>query len=231
MPPNRALALGQSRRPRPASSKTTKCRAPSASSHMVRKNFFEKIGVGRKSHVMQVSERSARDTRDMPRLSEPLRYDRQEEMRREEQRKSHRQQSPSSVASDIPLCGLQINEKQVCFQESVTVVLIPKSFEYSSRVQARLFHDSIQYSEDIGRNLVEFQAENLDWFNVCVEDDMHVCEKTGELIHPVHMQQNNQHAFGSSKTSYQPCCFSQDSCSQDSVSEERSRYWSDQNAI
>lgn len=205
----------------PIPSRTTNRRTSSTSSQRVRNNFLSKLGVGQKPHnFISTSERSSRDIRDMPRLSEPLHYDRDEERLREEHQEYFRPQSPSSVANDIPARELEnVKKKRVNFYENVTVVLIPKSFEYSSRVQAKLFHDSIEASEDVERNIVEFNADNRDWSNVCLEDNMHVCD-TGELIHPVHIQQNES-AFGSTECSPQPHPFSQ----------EWSKYWRDRNVI
>jgi len=152
------------------------------SSQRIRNNFLRELGVCVKpQHVLSVSDRSARDIRDSHRLNEPLQYDHQEERARQEQHRSFRSQSPSSVASEIPR-----EQKQVNFCESVTVVLIPMIDDYSSRIQAKLFYDSEEMSQNLERNLVEFNAERCDWFQVCLEEAMYVCEHTGELIHPVH---------------------------------------------
>lgn len=196
---------GQGRELRPVSSRTTKRGTSSTSSQRIRNNFLRKIGVSMKAHNdVSVSERSARDIRDTRRLNEPLQYDHQDKKVQQEQRRSFRSQSPSSVANDIPLLEPgDEKKKQVNFCEAVTVVLIPKSSEYSSRVQTRLFHDSVELSENLARNLVEFNAEKCDWFHVCLEEDMHVCGHTGELIHPVHIQQNLC-AFGSPEGPPQP---------------------------
>jgi len=214
MPSSRAFRQG--RGPMQVSSMTsTKLRTSSTSSQKIRNNFLWKIGVSQKpENVISVSERSARDIRDMPRLNEPLQYDRQEERLREEQRQFFQAGSPSSVAYDSPLHEPEsVKKKQVQFRETVTAVLIPESVEYSSRVQAKLFHDSIELSVNLAKNLVEFNAENRDWFDVCLEDKMYVCGHTGELIHPVHMQPN-QYACGSPNDSPQPY----------SLSQEHSRY-------
>ncbi len=68
--------------------------------------------------------------------------------------------------------------------------------EYSSRIRAKLFSDSVEMYENVERNLVEFTAENGNWRAVRLEDEMYLCGVTGELIHPVHVE-TNAYVFGS----------------------------------
>lgn len=91
--------------------------------------------------------------------------------------------------------------------------------EFSDRLRSRLFIDRVEMSENIERNLLEFQAENGDWREACLEDEMYLCGLTGELIHPVHVQRN-QYVFGVPET-----------FPRSSLESERQKYWNDKVAI
>mmetsp|Transcript_37308 Transcript_37308/g.68553 ORF Transcript_37308/g.68553 Transcript_37308/m.68553 type:complete len:245 (+) Transcript_37308:180-914(+) len=212
--------------PRPISRRTAKLRS-FTSSQRVRSKFFQKLGIGapcrlnQKSQNVSVSERSVRDLRYMPRFNEPLQYNHYEERVREEQRQSRQSSSASTDDNKLSstVSGTSTQKRQVNFQETVTVVPIPMRSEYSVRIRARLFSDSVETSENLERNLVEFTAENGDWRSVCLEDEMFLCGVTRELIHPVHVE-TEQYVFGSAE-GFQPS----------SLSQERQRYWNDQDAI
>eukprot|EP00571_Detonula_confervacea_P002602 CAMPEP_0172320698 /NCGR_PEP_ID=MMETSP1058-20130122/41184_1 /TAXON_ID=83371 /ORGANISM="Detonula confervacea, Strain CCMP 353" /LENGTH=221 /DNA_ID=CAMNT_0013036015 /DNA_START=194 /DNA_END=859 /DNA_ORIENTATION=+ len=181
-------------------SKRTK--GTSRSSQRIRSKFFQTIGIC-SNHTPQhisVATRSVRDLLYMPRFSEQLQYDHNEERLRREQRRSR--QSVSSAAYDdkssSAVSGKATKKKQVNFQESVIVAPIPMRGEYSDRIRSKLWSDAVEIHENIERNLVEFAAENRDWRRACLEDKMYTCGITGELIHPVHVE-TKQYVFGSGK--------------------------------
>lgn len=51
------------------------------------------------------------------------------------------------------------------------------------------------------RNMIEFEAEGLDWRNVVLDDDMYIDSINGQLIHPCHFDdfaedtKNDDNAF------------------------------------
>jgi hypothetical protein len=170
-----------------------------------------------------------RDLRDIPRLQIPLYYDREEERLREEQRESQRSLPLSPVSSFADISNLaaiapvskSTPTKRVGFQEAVTVVPIPMRNEYSERIKTKIWCDAVEICENIERNLAEFNAENLDWRTVRLEDEMYVCGITGELIHPVHVE-TQQYVFGKA-SGYRR--------TNSNLPNERQKYWSSPGAI
>mmetsp|Transcript_26466 Transcript_26466/g.50213 ORF Transcript_26466/g.50213 Transcript_26466/m.50213 type:complete len:166 (+) Transcript_26466:48-545(+) len=154
-------------------------------------------GLNRKTRNVPMSERSVWDLRHMPRFNEPLQYNHDEERRREE--RSQSRQSSLSVAADGNIMastavGKNRPRRQVNFQESVTVVPIPLRSDYSSIVRCKMFTNRVEMCENIERNLIEYTAENGDWRNTCLEEEMFKCGVTGELVHPAHVV-TNQYAL------------------------------------
>jgi hypothetical protein len=78
--------------------------------------------------------------------------------------------------------------RNLTFNETVSVVHIPRRDEYSKRIQSHLWHTSNSLQENIMRNTIEFAAEGWDWQSVLEEDDYIPCPESGELIHPVHCE-------------------------------------------
>lgn len=172
------------------------------SSQKIRNKFFQTIGIC-SNHTTQhasvaVAERSVRDLRYMPRFSEQLQYNRDEERLQREQRRSY---DAKLLSNTVPSTATQ--KKRVNFQESVVVAPIPMRSEYSGRIRSKLWSDDVEINENVDRNRVEFTAESRDWRRVCLEDDMYICGITGELIHPIHLQ-TSQYVFGTGKGFQQP---------------------------
>lgn len=204
-------------------------KAKASSSQQVRRNFFQKLGIGSHKSSVPVAERSVRDLRNIPRYHEPLQYDEDEERLREEQRQSSPSRlsvSPTGAADDIcqlpsPMKSSSSKlKKQVSFHESVAVVPVPMKDEYSNRIRTKLWSDAVEICENVERNLVEFAAENYDWRCACMEDEMYVCGVTGDLIHPIHVE-TRQYVFGSSPDGFR----------RSTLSNERQRYWNAQDVI
>ena len=78
--------------------------------------------------------------------------------------------------------------RRLTFNETVSVVHIPRRDEYSERIQNHLWHSSDTLKENIIRNAVEFAADGWDWKKVLEEKDHIPCPESGELIHPVHCE-------------------------------------------
>jgi hypothetical protein len=76
----------------------------------------------------------------------------------------------------------------IVFNETVRVVPIPLRTEYSARVRHRIWSNSDEIQENAVRNTIEFASEGWDWRAVLLDDAMHLCRTTGELIHPIHYE-------------------------------------------
>ena len=92
--------------------------------------------------------------------------------------------SVSSTTADTP------TEKGVTFNETVSVVPIPMRSDYSHRVRERLWNDVDDILINAQRNAMEFAAEGWDWRTVVEDEYMYRDASTGELIHPVHMEES-----------------------------------------
>lgn len=79
--------------------------------------------------------------------------------------------------------------RKICFNDSVSVAHIPMRSEYSDRVRSRIWSNRYEIHENATRNAIEFQAEGWDWRTTIEDEGMFVCTSSGELIHPVHCQQ------------------------------------------
>lgn len=80
-------------------------------------------------------------------------------------------------------------KKRHCeFNETVKVVPIPMRTEYSSYVRQRLWSNSMEIQQNAARNTLEFASEGWNWRSVILDESMYICDKTGELIHPIHYE-------------------------------------------
>jgi len=78
--------------------------------------------------------------------------------------------------------------RKLQFNEEVAVVPIPMRTEYSKRIRSRLWSNAEEIHENAARNSFEFASEGWNWRNVREDDDMFVCSISGELVHPVHYE-------------------------------------------
>ncbi|CAM9260983.1 unnamed protein product, partial [Ectocarpus sp. 13 AM-2016] len=85
-----------------------------------------------------------------------------------------------SVAESAPC-----RHKHVDFAPVVSAVYVPVHSEYSDRVRRSYWNSAGEIREMVYRNMIEFDAEEYNWENVAEEEDMYFCEETGEFIHPI----------------------------------------------
>lgn len=78
--------------------------------------------------------------------------------------------------------------RSVSLHKSVSVVHIPSRCEYSSNVRQQLWSSSAELFANAARNSVEFASEGWDWRNVIEDEHMLLHQASGELIHPIHVQ-------------------------------------------
>jgi hypothetical protein len=90
--------------------------------------------------------------------------------REEQQRRTHRR---------VPS-----RKRIVHFDGDVVVRPIASHRAYSKRIRRTLWTSKDELNDHIHRNTAEFMAEGMDWKNVLEDDDMYMDAKTGELIHP-----------------------------------------------
>jgi hypothetical protein len=82
--------------------------------------------------------------------------------------------------------------KRLKFNEEVVVCPIPMRDEYSNRIRDRLWSSPEDLMLNAHRNAVEFAAEGWDWRNTMEDENMYRCVSTNELIHPVHVERQQQ---------------------------------------
>lgn len=76
----------------------------------------------------------------------------------------------------------------VRFNTVVSGVKIPSRNQYSRRIKQTLWRDRYELSEMVERNTTEFHAENYDWKQVVLDDEMYVDASSGERVHPCHVE-------------------------------------------
>ena len=80
------------------------------------------------------------------------------------------------------------NTASVRFNAVVSGVKIPSRNQYSRRIKQTLWRDRYELSEMVERNTTEFHAENYDWEQVVLDDQMYVDITSGEKVHPCHVE-------------------------------------------
>ena len=136
---------------------------------------------------ISVAERSVEDLRQIPRFYEPLKYNHDEEMMREERREPP-QLSASSAISEGDECPTEalgtaqwFNEitaiekaprssqrfsprtspkRQVTFEESVVVVPVPLRSDYSERLRNKLWTNAVEVCDNVGKRLCTHSNRN-----------------------------------------------------------------------
>jgi hypothetical protein len=92
---------------------------------------------------------------------------------------------PSSIGGD----GSGSGRVSIHFDSNVSVVVIPSRHQYSNRIKRCMWSNSSEIRENAERNAMEFRAEGWDWHSVLEDDDMYRNASTGELVHPVWVNQ------------------------------------------
>lgn len=78
-------------------------------------------------------------------------------------------------------------KRKVSLRNEVAVVPIPMREEYPDKVKERVWSSASELYDNAVRNSIEFAAEGWNWRTAIEDENMIVCNKTGELIHPVHL--------------------------------------------
>lgn len=169
--------------------KNSSSKSPNSSmkSHQIRDRYIRTLGIRNSSTENTTSSRfqkSDQHSRSMPvkMLEEPLKGDDSEYQRRLLITASTRY-SPKSVMTPLKEGKMK---RQVSFDNSVSVVPIPKRDAYSSRFRNRIWNSAAEIHQNANRNAMEFSAENWDWRQVLEETHFFICVDTGEMVHPVH---------------------------------------------
>ncbi len=113
-----------------------------------------------------MAERSVRDLRHMPRFHEPLHYNHHEERMREERRQPSLLVSSSSISEDDerPTEELETPKRRVSFDEGVFVVPVPPRRDYSEQLRAKLWSNSVELCENIGKCVPKSDPFRSDMF-------------------------------------------------------------------
>lgn len=112
-----------------------------------------------------------------------------------------RTSSPRSLIGNVvpfvePLTGNHSKaarrRRRIQFHTDVAVLPIPSRHEYSNRIKKCLWSDASEIQENAERNRVEFAWEGWSWTTVLEDDEMYVDATTGELVHPVWFEEEDE---------------------------------------
>lgn len=97
-------------------------------------------------------------------------------------------ESSSESVSSTPSAShtTKTAKKCVSFSSSVKVQPIPHYSSLSPAQQQAMYTSTLETRRNRIRNKKEWRYDDCDWLTVAEEQDMEVCEATGELIHPAH---------------------------------------------
>lgn len=76
----------------------------------------------------------------------------------------------------------------VRFHSKVLVMRIPHRNQYPKPMKQNLWCSLSEIARSAQRNTIEFSAEGWDWRSAVEEESMYIHPKTGQYIHPVHVQ-------------------------------------------
>ena len=177
----------------------------SSTSLRLRSNLLHKLGIHDTTQV-QIRAPEKGLLHGVPISNEPLKYESEDEESDDEsdQREASEPHSwterlmifkPSSPESQTApaSCASSASsstERRLTFNETVSVVPIPMRSDYSHRVKERLWNDVDDIMLNAQRNAVEFASEGWDWRTVTEDEYMYRDAVSGELIHPVHMEEH-----------------------------------------
>jgi hypothetical protein len=82
--------------------------------------------------------------------------------------------------------------RHIAFQEEVDVLPIPTRHEYSDRIKGQIWSSRLELQENAERNALEYAAEGWHWQGVTEDEGMYICSVSGELVHPIHLQEHLQ---------------------------------------
>jgi hypothetical protein len=100
-----------------------------------------------------------------------------------------RRMDPESHCNTIDRFPSETKRRSVVTLHSkVSVIPIPARDEYSPRARESMWSSFTEMARNIARNSIEFASEGWNWRSVIEDDDMLVHDVSGELIHPIHIQ-------------------------------------------
>ena len=87
------------------------------------------------------------------------------------------------------------SERIVQFHNDVMVKDIASHTRYSNRIKKTIWTDPATIRINAKRNSIEYEAEGWEWNSVLEDDEMYRNAHTGELIHPVWVENNNTNEY------------------------------------
>jgi hypothetical protein len=78
--------------------------------------------------------------------------------------------------------------KRVSFHTTVACIKIPSHREYSDRTKRSMWGSMKEIKANAVRNTAEFIHDKCQWRNCVEEDQMYLDSRSGNLVHPVHVQ-------------------------------------------
>lgn len=99
--------------------------------------------------------------------------------------------SPGPVSPPSPYTSFAPppSDRSIQFENEVLVVPIPSRHEYSNRIRKFLWMGVEEISENAERNRAEYASEGWDWHKVLEDDEMYVDSESGELVHPIWLEE------------------------------------------
>jgi hypothetical protein len=85
-----------------------------------------------------------------------------------------------------------VSSNKVSFFHKVQVLRIPSRKHYPDDIKKTLWASLSEITENAKRNSIEYTAEGWDWRTVLEEKDMYRHPRTGEYVHPIHVQREYQ---------------------------------------
>ena len=79
--------------------------------------------------------------------------------------------------------------RRIRFESNVTVIPIASRHQFSNRIKRILWSNSREIKENAERNMREYEYEGWDWNLVLEDDEMYVDSNTGDLVHPVWLEE------------------------------------------
>jgi uncharacterized protein YacL (UPF0231 family) len=80
--------------------------------------------------------------------------------------------------------------RRLRFESDVTVIPIASRHQFSNRIKRILWSSSREIKENAERNMREYEYEGWDWNLVLEDDEMYVDSNTGDLVHPVWLEED-----------------------------------------
>jgi hypothetical protein len=81
--------------------------------------------------------------------------------------------------------------RRLRFESHVTVIPIASRHQFSNRIKRILWSNSREIKENAERNMREYEYEGWDWNLVLEDDEMYVDSRTGDLVHPVWLEEED----------------------------------------